>query len=348
MSNLVKPFRIVCLQCNCHVVAKTKNTSEARAIINKNLERDLELLDSVVAGTGNIKIVVFPEFFLTGWPTMETAKEFIQKACFSIPGEETEKLSEKAKKYGIYIAANLYEYDEQWPGCWFNCSFIIDPNGKVASKYRRTHSLFAVSPYDILDEYLKKHDWRDIFPVVETPYGRVAAFPCGEIMIPEVARAFTLNRAEILLHCMGGGIPNDHSWEYMRRVRAAENNVYLASACTGLFEDAPYGTHISVGGSEIIDYEGRVLTRADGPGESMCNTFVDINSLRHFRTDVAAGKMITRLEPELYRLFYQDVSISAPNQFLNKTPESLMDIMKKAKNGAENLIKKNFLISPGY
>jgi hypothetical protein len=145
---------------------------------------------------------------------------------------------------------------------------------------------------------------------------------------------------------MGGGIPKDFVWEYMRCSRAAENSVYLASACSGLFTNAPYGTHVSMGGSEIIDYEGRVLMRADGPGETTCSATVDINALRHFRNEVIAGKMIARLETDLYKLFYEDVTISKPNLLLDERPQHLMDLVKKARKASEHLKETGLLIPP--
>jgi predicted amidohydrolase len=346
MSNHTQPFGIVCIQCNCEVTAKAPTPDASRRIIHRNLDRDIELLKFAVASAGNVKIAVFPEFFLTGWPMQESAEDFIRKSCCRIPGEETERLSEQARTFGIYIAANLYEYDDDWPGCWFNCSFIIDPQGEVVSRYRRIHSLFAVSPYDLLEAYLKKHGLEEIFPVVETPHGRIAAYPCGEILIPEIARGFVFNGAEILLHCMGGGIAENSVWDHLRFARAAENSVYLASACSGLFLGAPYGSHASEGGSTLFDYEGRVLRRANGAGETAIGATIDINALRHFRTHVVAGKMLTRLKPDLYRLIYDSIDISTPNSYLHQPPANQLEILQKARANLETLYENGLLHRP--
>jgi predicted amidohydrolase len=346
MESKPQPFGIICIQANCEITARAETAPEARKIIEKNLRRDIEILKFTVGSAGNVKIAVFPEFFLTGWPLQESAERFMQKSCCQIPGEETEQLSEQARAFGIYIAANLYEIDDEWPGCWFNCSFIINPEGKVVSKYRRLHTLFGVSPYDLLEEYLKKYTIKDIFPVVETPVGRIAAYPCGEILLPEVARGFVFNGAEILLHCMGGGIPEGSLWDNMRIVRAAENTAYLASACSGLFLGAPYGTHVSEGGSTIFDYEGRALCRARGPGETTIGTTIDINALRHYRTNVVAGKMLTRLKPDLYQLIYNSITISVPNAFVNQPPQSQREIFQKARANLDKLYENGFLVKP--
>ncbi|MDG6922855.1 MAG: hypothetical protein JRN67_06125, partial [Nitrososphaerota archaeon] len=197
-------YQITCVQTVIHSCGGV-DVAESRIRRKANLGRALELLDRRCGGrrAGSMKIAVFPEFFLAGIPSKETAKEWIEKACIETPGEETDRFGEYARKYGLYIAGNAYAVDRDLPGAYFNTSFVIDPQGKIVSIYKRNHSSYCSTPGDLWDEFLKKKGYDALFPVVDSPLGKLACFPCGEINFPEVARMFRMKGTEVLLHPTG-------------------------------------------------------------------------------------------------------------------------------------------------
>ena len=70
-----------------------------------------------------------------------------------IPGsKEVERLQTIAQDLSIYLGANAYERDAEWPGRYFNCSFLIGPNGDLLLKYRRVSTAEAGSPARFLDQ----------------------------------------------------------------------------------------------------------------------------------------------------------------------------------------------------
>ena len=148
---MVDIWKATCMQTMNHVVNRAGNRDEAMLIINKSLDRWDELLGSLVASNGSIKqLYLFPEFNLQGFPLNENVNEWIEKACLRIPGSsEVERIQKMAQKYKIYIGANAYESPDDWPGRYFNCSFLIDPSGDIILKFRRINTTEATSPHDV-------------------------------------------------------------------------------------------------------------------------------------------------------------------------------------------------------
>jgi formamidase len=92
-------------------------------------------------------------------------------------------------------------------------------------------------------------------------------------------------------------------WTIVNRCRALENTAYVVAANQGasLKHYPPYSWP---GGSQVIDYDGRILAQASpGPGERIVVAPVDISVLRHER-DVRRGhNMLAHLRTEAYPVY---------------------------------------------
>jgi len=99
----MKPYRITCIQSN---IRHVMTLATKKKTIGENLKRCLELIDGAMFWS-DPKIIVFPEFFLNGYYPYRTIEDWLEVAI-KIPGEETDKLGEKARQYGIYIAGNNF------------------------------------------------------------------------------------------------------------------------------------------------------------------------------------------------------------------------------------------------
>jgi predicted amidohydrolase len=300
------------------VTEETMTRAEAMAIVRRNLDAALSLAwKGVGNGLGDVKLVTFPEMFLTlapaGWRTRPSG-EWLDLACVEVPGPELEPLFQFARDAGLYVGANVYEYDPLWPGRYFNCSFLVDPRGDVILKYRRLHSNITPSPHDFLDEYVAALGWDALFPVADTEIGRIGMFPCMEITKPEVARMMALKGAEILLHPTGDS-PDFAGWTACKQARALENNVYLISTNTGGWITKRGQLETSNGGgTKIIDYYGNIINESGPAGESMkCRALIDIEQLRAHRHSANSFNVIAQLRTELYTEYKR--TITPPNRF---------------------------------
>ena len=322
-------WKATCMQTVNYTVNRAETRADAMAIVARSLERWEELLRFNVARRGGMKqLFLFPEFNLQGFPLWESAEEWIAKACFRIPGSpEIERLQRIASDLGVYIGANAYEAPDEWPGRYFNCSFLIDPSGDVILKYRRVSTAEAASPHDILDAYLDKHGIEGLWPVARTELGNIAMMPCGEILWPETARCLMMRGAEVILHPTSDqGHTDQMAWESAKRVRAAENMVYFVSSNSGGIVGAPIAEASNAGNSKIVDFQGQLMSQNLTAGESdRVSAIIDIDALRRARVSPSGPygvNRLARLRIEAYRPVYAEASFYPVNFFADAPMES--------------------------
>lgn len=283
--------------------------------VDKNLTHCCELIDRAIDGTSQTmkgqapKIIGFPESFLHGFgPARVRSYQTNSRMARTIPGDETERLGEKAKEYGIYIAGSMFESDADYPGHFFNTGFIIDPEGKVALKYRKINCSnsaveLSTSPADIMAHY--SQDLETLFPVLKTPLGNLAIYICFDGLFPEMPRCLALMGAEVLIRPMGpqptSGAEYVDTWRTVNRMRAFENNVYLIGPH---WADSPQSESlVAEGHSMIVDFNGQILTESDGAREHFVVAQIDIERLRRRRKN-ERNNFLAQLRSELYARVY--------------------------------------------
>ena len=321
-------WKATAMQTNNVIVNAANSREEAMAIVNQSIDRWEQLIRFAVSRGGGIRnLLLFPEFNLQGFPLTETAEEWIDKACFQIPGSAAiERLQKIAQQHGIFLGANAYEAPPEWPGRYFNCCFLIDPSGEVILKYRRVSTAQAASPHDVLDEYLDKHGIEGLWPVARTEIGNLAMMPCGEILWPETARCLMMRGAEVILHPTSDhGSSDTMAWESAKRVRAAENMVYFVSANAGrIIGEPPNDTH--AGNSKIIDYQGQLMVQSGVFGESTtASAVIDMDALRRARctpTGPFGVNRLARLRSEAYAMLYTEAAFYPVNLWADKPMDS--------------------------
>jgi predicted amidohydrolase len=303
-------YRAVALQATCRAIAASRTTEEARSLIGRNIERTGRQIPPTIAWTGpDTRLIVLPEYLLTGFPTRETADEWIAKACLTDGCREYEALGAIAQKSSIFLAGNAYEFDAHFPGIFFQTSFVIDPSGSVVLRYRRLNSMYSPTPHDVWDAYLDRYGLDGVFPVARTEIGRLAAVASEEILYPELTRCLAMRGAEILVHstCEVGS-PRATPKSIARRARAIENLVYIVSANTAGMEGLDLPGASADGGSVVIDYKGHILAEA-GYGESVvAYADIDLAALRRFRRRPGMENLLSRQRFEAYAQSYAEHS----------------------------------------
>ena len=163
----------------------------------------------------------------------------------------------------------MLEADARWPGVVFNTTCLIGPEG-ILYKYRK------VNPWIPYEVHASPHDLagydEPLFPVADTPIGRIGCAICYDWLFPEAIRQLTANGAEVLIRVSAymdpwGATEPMNWWTIVNRCRAIENTAYVVAANQGasLRHYPPYSWP---GGSQIVDFDGRMLAEASpGPGE---------------------------------------------------------------------------------
>ncbi|WP_327589985.1 hypothetical protein OHA25_25320 [Nonomuraea sp. NBC_00507] len=248
-----------------------------------------------------LRLVVLPEYVLTGFPMRETFAEWRERAALDPGGPEYRALAGIAVTHDVFLCVNAYERDEHFPELYFQASVILSPAGKVVLRYRRLHSMFTPTPYDVWGDYVEIYGMDAVLPVARTEIGNLAVLASEEILMPELARALTLRGAEVFCHPTSeASSPALTPKAIARRARAVENLAYVVSANTGGLTGIAIPGDSTNGGSELIDHEGRVLAQA-GAGESLVAAAeLDLAVLRRARWRPGMANLPSRVKTGLW------------------------------------------------
>jgi predicted amidohydrolase len=299
----MEPIRYAVAACQTDL----PNPIERRQM-RSNTDRMLAMIDAAVAGSAPflpVRLVVFPEFAHSA-PVFPTVQELRQKLTVPIPNEHTELLAQKAREHNLYVqSGSMLEEDPRWPDAVFNTTCLIGPQG-ILSRYRK------VNPWIPYEVHSSPHDLpgydEPLFPVVETPIGRIGCAICYDWLFPEAIRQLAANGAELLVRVSAymdpwGATEPMNWWTVINRARAIENVAYVVAANQGasLRHYPPYSWP---GGSQIVDFDGRLLADASpGPGERIVVAPVDVSALRHERQTRSGHHMLAHLRTEAYPLY---------------------------------------------
>lgn len=308
-------FRALALQTPCHAVNNCPDTESARSAIRAAIDRiHAETIAAKAVAGSDVRLVVLPEYALSGPPTTESFPEWAQRAALAPDGPEYDRMGQIAKDADVYLAVNNYETDEHFPGIYFQACVLFGPDGEVRYRYRRLNSMWSVTPHDVLDRYLEIYGENSLFPVADTELGRIAPIASEEILYPEIARCFAVRGAEIFAHSSSEVASALLSPKNIaKRARALENNAYVVSANTA----GVFGTALPPasgdGGSQVVDFRGNVLAQAIQGPSMAANAELDLEGLRAFRRRVGMENMLARQRFELYASTYANYTFHPAN-----------------------------------
>jgi predicted amidohydrolase len=316
-------YKTLALQATCQTINSCQNRTEANFVINTTLDRLEKQIAASMAFIGkDVKLVVLPEYFLTGFPMGESIENWQAKASLDINGPEYERMGQIAQKLGIFLSGNAYENDPHFPDLYFQTSFIIAPNGDVVLRYRRLNSMFAPTPHDVWDKYLDIYGLEAIFPVIQTEIGNLACIASEEILYPEIARCLAMRGAEVFCHSSSEVASNLLTQKNVAKLaRSIENMSYIVSANSAGMAGISIPFASTDGGSKVINYEGLILAEA-GYGESMvANATIDLHALRAHRQRPGMSNFLARQRFELYADSYANHHFYPVNSLLDKKAE---------------------------
>ena len=302
----VQIYKALALQTECKAVNGCASREEARMIMLGSIARIRGQIMSAKAFHGpDLKLVCLPEYFLTSFPAGESAQDWKAKAAIEMEGPEYAALSKLAQMANIYLGGNAYEIDPYFPELYFQTSFIIAPNGDVALRYRRLISVYAPSPYDVWDKYCAHYSFEDIFPVIDTPLGRLAALASEEIRYPEISRILAARGAEVILHPTSEAASTQMSYKNVAKLaRAQENQCYIISANSASITGTALAAASTDGRSQIVDDRGIILAEIPGGESITACADIDIAALRYRRGRGGMDNMLARQPMALYAQAY--------------------------------------------
>ncbi len=280
----------------------------------------------------DLKLVVLPEYFLTSFPFGESIAQWKEKACIRIDDDLFLQMKEFCKEQQVFLSGNFYELDANFPDLYFQSSFIIDDEGELVLRYRRLNSMFAPTPYDVLDDYIRIYGEESLYPVADTKLGKLACIASEEILYPEIARCLMMRGAEVFLHSSSEtGSPQLTHKEIAKRARAIENMSYVVSANSAGILGIDIPSSSTDGGSKIVHFEGHVLSETNTGESIVANSYINIPALRDYRSKVSMQNYNARQRFELYAPSYQQYKHYPSNTFKNEIPSKELFIKTQLK-----------------
>jgi N-carbamoylputrescine amidase len=172
---------------------------------NKNVSNAEKLVRQ--AAKKGAQIILIQELFESQYFCMDQKEELFE---LSKPFENhptINKFSELAKELKVVLPVSFFEKANR---AHYNAVAIIDADGSVLGKYRKSH--IPDGPGYQEKFYFNPGDTG--FKVWNTKYAKIGVGICWDQWFPEAARSMVLNGAEILLYPTAiGGEPEDDGFD---------------------------------------------------------------------------------------------------------------------------------------
>lgn len=182
-----------------------------------------------------------------------------------LPGGPTfEFAAELARETGVCIHASLYEREDSAPDRGYNTAIVVSPGGELLARTRKLHIPVTKGYHENL-YFASGPAGPDAFPVAAIGRAR-AGFPtCWDQWFPEVARAYALAGAELVIYPTAIGSEPEHPdfdteplWERVMIAGGIANGLFVVAVNRiGTEEELTF-----YGSSFISDPYGRKLAQA--------------------------------------------------------------------------------------
>lgn len=224
-----------------------------------------------------VDLVVLPEMFNCPYQT----DQFPLYAEVAEESPTLEAVSQAARKAKVYLVAGSIPEREE--GRIYNTSFIYNPDGELIGRHRKMHLFDIDVPGQIQFKESETLTPGDEVTVVDTDFGKIGVAICYDMRFPELSRLMTLQGAELLVFPGAFNLTTGPAhWEILSRVRALDNQVYLAACSPARDVKASY---VAYGHSLVADPWGEVLVQA-GTGEEIIYAGIEGSYLQKVRQEL--------------------------------------------------------------
>ncbi len=222
------------------------------------------------------RVMVFPEAFVGGYPKghdfgarvgsrTPEGRDWFQRywsAAIDVPGPETERIAETARRVGATLVVGVIERAalDEGRGTLYCTALIVAPDGRLVGRHRK------VMP-TVMERIIWGFGDGSTLDVADTPAGRVGAVICWENYMPLLRTAMYAQGVEIYA---APTVDDRDSWATSMRMIAMEGRCFVVSSVQhlqradapddyGVDEGADAATALIRGGSTIVSPLGEVL-----------------------------------------------------------------------------------------
>jgi N-carbamoylputrescine amidase len=223
-----------------------------------------------------------------------------------LPGGPTHRFAaEVAAANRVHVHASLYERADGEDGLGFNTAILVAPEGEVVARTRKLHIPITAGYYE--DRYFRPGPAAaDPFPVVALGEAKLGLPTCWDQWFPELARAYSLAGAEVLVYPTAIGSEPDHPefdteplWERVIVANGIANGVFMV-AVNRTGEESPLRFY---GSSFVSDPYGRILVQAPRDEPAVLVADLDLDQRRDW---LELFPFLTTRRPDAYKRLVED------------------------------------------
>lgn len=265
-----RPFRIGAVQHRWHPDPAEHEEALAAAIRN--------------AAAEGARLVCLQELTLSRYFAVDPGgPEAAGAVPEELPGGPTHAFAARlAAETGAHVHASLFERAGTEDGLGYNTAIVVAPDGRLAARTRKLHIPVTAGYHE--DRYFRPG------PAAEEPFPRLAlggaelGFPtCWDQWFPELARAYALGGADLLVYPTAIGSEPDHPefdteplWERVIVANGIANGLFMA-AVNRIGEEPPLRFY---GSSFVSDPYGRILAQAPRDEPAVLVADLDLDQRR--------------------------------------------------------------------
>jgi N-carbamoylputrescine amidase len=207
-----------------------------------------------------------------------------------------------AAEHGIHVHASLFERasgDGGAGGLGFNTAIVVAPDGELKARTRKLHIPVTAGYYE--DRYFRPGPADGTpFPLVELSQAKLGIPTCWDQWFPELARAYSLEGADVLIYPTAIGSEPDHPdfdteplWENVILGNGIANGVFMV-AINRIGTEPPLEFY---GSSFISDPYGRKLAQAPRDEPALLVADLDLDQRRDW---LELFPFLTTRRPDVY------------------------------------------------
>jgi omega-amidase len=208
---------------------------------------------SALAKQSSAELVVFPEMIDTGY-----SMPVIQKHAKAWADGAVAELQKVARELSLAIVCGISERDGQ---CIYNAQVLVDAQGEIAAKYRKTH-LVTAAPLDERSCFTPGNE----FVSCKIDQFNLGLSICYDLRFPEMCRTLAVARGvNVFVTSSAWPMVRVEHLRILALARAIENQSYLVLANRVGTDDGV----MFCGSSAIIDPYGTIVAAASVDREEL-------------------------------------------------------------------------------
>jgi len=195
-------------------------------------------------------IVCFPEMSLLGWVNPDA-----HQLSFPIPGSDSDRLSELARQYQVYVCIGLGEKENE---NLYDAAILISDEGKILAKHRKNNILS-----ELMDPPYTPGNG---ITVVDTKFGRIGLLICADTFLEDNLIAERRQHPDLVLIPYGWAAKEkewpQHGEELHKTIRNAASKIacpIVGTDLVGTISHGPWTGQVYGGQSAVIDQNGLML-----------------------------------------------------------------------------------------